>query len=57
MKKRIALDQIKPGSRFSEDVFIDDKNLLVPANIAVKQKISMFSRAGAWLSSSPRAVL
>ena len=38
MKKRIALDQIKPGSRFSEDVFIDDKNLLVPANIAVKQK-------------------
>ena len=38
MKKRIALDQIKPGSRFSEDVFIDDKNLLVPAKIAVKQK-------------------
>jgi HD-GYP domain-containing protein (c-di-GMP phosphodiesterase class II) len=38
MKKRIALDQIKPGSRFSEDVFIDEKNLLVPANIAVKQK-------------------
>lgn len=38
MKKRIVLDQIKPGSRFSADVFIDDKNLLVPANIAVKQK-------------------
>jgi HD-GYP domain-containing protein (c-di-GMP phosphodiesterase class II) len=38
MKKRIALDQIKPGSRFSEDVFIDDKNLLVPAGVAVKQK-------------------
>jgi HD-GYP domain-containing protein (c-di-GMP phosphodiesterase class II) len=38
MKKRIALEQIKPGSRYSEDVFIDDKNLLVPANIAVKQK-------------------
>jgi len=38
MKKRIALDQIKPGSRFSEDVFIDDKNLLVPATIPVKQK-------------------
>jgi HD-GYP domain-containing protein (c-di-GMP phosphodiesterase class II) len=38
MKKRIALDQIKPGSRFSEDVFIDDKNLLVPAKTAVKQK-------------------
>ena len=38
MKKRIVLDQIKPGSRYSADVFIDDKNLLVPANIAVKQK-------------------
>jgi HD-GYP domain-containing protein (c-di-GMP phosphodiesterase class II) len=38
MKKRIALDQIKPGSRFSEDVFIDDKNLLVPAKIPVKQR-------------------
>jgi HD-GYP domain len=38
MKKRIALDQIKAGSRFSEDVFIDDKNLLVPALVAVKQK-------------------
>lgn len=38
MKKRIALDQIKAGSRFSEDVFIDDKNLLVPASVAVKQK-------------------
>ncbi len=38
MKKRIALDQIKPGSRFSEDVYIDDKNLLVPAAVGVKQK-------------------
>jgi HD-GYP domain-containing protein (c-di-GMP phosphodiesterase class II) len=38
MKKRIALDQIKAGSRFSEDVFIDDKNLLVPAKVVVKQK-------------------
>jgi HD-GYP domain-containing protein (c-di-GMP phosphodiesterase class II) len=38
MKKRIALDQIKPGSRFSEDVFVDETNLLVPANIAVKQR-------------------
>ncbi|MBL8968158.1 MAG: HD-GYP domain-containing protein [Spirochaetaceae bacterium] len=38
MKKRIALDQIVPGSRFSEDVYIDDKSLLVPAGIAVKQK-------------------
>ena len=38
MKKRIALDQIKPGSRFSEDVYVDETNLLVPADIAVKQK-------------------
>jgi HD-GYP domain-containing protein (c-di-GMP phosphodiesterase class II) len=38
MKKRIALDQIKAGSRFSEDVFIDEKNLLVPGGVAVKQK-------------------
>lgn len=38
MKKRIALDQIKPGSRYTEDVLIDDKNLFVPANVAVKQK-------------------
>ncbi|MGO8694063.1 MAG: HD-GYP domain-containing protein [Rectinemataceae bacterium] len=38
MKKRIALDQIKAGTRFSDDVFVDDKNLLVPAKIAVKQK-------------------
>jgi HD-GYP domain-containing protein (c-di-GMP phosphodiesterase class II) len=38
MKKRIALDQIKPGSRFSEDVYVDETNLLVPADIAVKQR-------------------
>jgi HD-GYP domain-containing protein (c-di-GMP phosphodiesterase class II) len=38
MKKRIALDQIKAGTRFSEDVFVDEKNLLVPAKIAVRQK-------------------
>ena len=38
MKKRIALDQIAAGSRFTEDVLIDDKNLLVPANVPVKQK-------------------
>jgi HD-GYP domain len=47
MKKRIALEQIKAGSRFTEDVFIDDKNLLVPANIAVKQKdIDVLKRWG-----------
>jgi len=38
MKKRIALDQIKSGSRFSEDVYIDDTNLFVAAEVPVKQK-------------------
>lgn len=38
MKKRIALEQIKPGARFSEDVYIDDNTLLIPANVPVKQK-------------------
>ncbi len=38
MKKKITLDQIKPGASFTEDVFIDDQNLLVPAGVAVKQK-------------------
>ena len=47
MKKRIALDQIKPGTRYSEDVYIDDKNLLVPADIPVKQKdIEVLKRWG-----------
>ena len=38
MKKRIALEQIKSGSRFTEDVYIDERNLLVPANVPVKQR-------------------
>jgi HD-GYP domain-containing protein (c-di-GMP phosphodiesterase class II) len=38
MKKRIALDQIKPGTRFSEDVYLDDDNLFVPSNVPVKQR-------------------
>lgn len=38
MKKRIALDQLAPGVMYSEDVYIDEKNLLVPARVAVKQK-------------------
>lgn len=47
MKKRIALDQLAAGSRFTEDVFIDDKNLLVPARVAVKQKdLDMLKRWG-----------
>jgi HD-GYP domain-containing protein (c-di-GMP phosphodiesterase class II) len=47
MKKRIALDQLTAGSRFTEDVFIDEKNLLVPAKIAVRQKdLDMLKRWG-----------
>jgi HD-GYP domain-containing protein (c-di-GMP phosphodiesterase class II) len=38
MKKRLAIADLKPGLTWSEDVFIDDKNLFVPAGIAVKQK-------------------
>ena len=38
MKKRIALDQIKSGSRFTADVFIDEANLLVPEGLPVKQR-------------------
>lgn len=47
MKKRIALAEIKAGTIFTEDVFIDDRNLLVPAGIAVKQKdIDVLKRWG-----------
>lgn len=38
MKKRIALEQIKPGTRFSEDVYIDDDTLFVPAKVPVKER-------------------
>jgi len=38
MKKKISLDQITTGTKFTEDVYIDDQNLLVPAGVAVKQK-------------------
>jgi HD-GYP domain-containing protein (c-di-GMP phosphodiesterase class II) len=38
MKNRIALADIKPGSMWSEDVHVDETNLLVPANVAVRQK-------------------
>ena len=34
MKKRLALVDIKAGSVWTEDVSIDDSNLLVPAGIA-----------------------
>ena len=38
MKKKYALDRIKPGTKFSADVFVDGTNLLVPAGVAVKPK-------------------
>ncbi|HSV56834.1 MAG TPA: HD-GYP domain-containing protein [Magnetospirillaceae bacterium] len=38
MKKKIALEQIKAGTSFTEDVYVDSQNLLVPAGIPVKQK-------------------
>ncbi len=31
MKKKISLEQIATGTTFTEDVYIDDQNLLVPA--------------------------
>jgi hypothetical protein len=36
--KKVQLEKIAPGTKFTHDVFIDGKNLLVPANVAVKQK-------------------
>jgi hypothetical protein len=36
--KKLLLADLKAGMRFTKDVFIDGKNLLVPANIAIKQK-------------------
>ena len=38
MKKRILLEQMTAGTTFTEDVFIDEQNLLVPAGVPVKQK-------------------
>ncbi|MEI6388349.1 MAG: HD-GYP domain-containing protein [Spirochaetota bacterium] len=38
MKNRIALADIKAGSMWSEDVHVDKASLLVPANVAVRQK-------------------
>lgn len=38
MKKKISLEQIASGTSFTEDVFIDEQNLLVPAGVPVKQK-------------------
>ncbi len=38
MKKRLALADVKPGTMWSDDVYIDDRNLLVPAKVAVRQQ-------------------
>jgi len=47
MKKRVALADVKPGAMWSDDVYIDDQNLLVPAGIAVRQKdLDMLRRWG-----------
>jgi len=36
--KKIQLEKISAGMKFSQDVFVDGKNLLVPAGVPVKQK-------------------
>ncbi|MDR2054136.1 MAG: HD-GYP domain-containing protein [Treponema sp.] len=36
--KTIAVSSLRPGLTFTEPVYIDDINLLVPANIAVRKK-------------------
>lgn len=35
--KVIRTSEIKPGSKFDEPVYIDDDNLLVPANVSIKE--------------------
>ncbi len=38
MKKRVALADVQPGAMWSEDVYVDDRNLFVPAKVPVRQK-------------------
>jgi len=38
MKKRLALSDLSAGMKFTEDVLLDEKNLFVPAGIAIRQK-------------------
>jgi HD-GYP domain-containing protein (c-di-GMP phosphodiesterase class II) len=38
MKHKLGLSQVKAGDAFTDDVYIDDRNLLVPAGVQVKQK-------------------
>ncbi|HUX38459.1 MAG TPA: hypothetical protein VMV44_11210, partial [Rectinemataceae bacterium] len=43
----MALADVKPGAMWNEDVYIDDRNLLVPARIPVRQKdLDMLHRWG-----------
>ena len=36
--RRIRVSDLKPGLRFDQSVYVDGENLLVPANIEIKQK-------------------
>jgi hypothetical protein len=36
--KKIQLDGIQAGTKYTQDVFIDGKNLFVPAGVSVRQK-------------------
>ena len=36
--RRIKVSDLRPGLRFDQPVFVDGENLLVPANIEIKQK-------------------
>ncbi|MCX7024552.1 MAG: HD-GYP domain-containing protein [Spirochaetes bacterium] len=38
MKKKFPIEQLRVGMKFTADVLVDDKNLLVPAEIAIRQK-------------------
>ncbi len=38
MKRKFPIEQLSVGTRFTADVFIDGSNLLVPADIPVRQK-------------------
>jgi HD-GYP domain-containing protein (c-di-GMP phosphodiesterase class II) len=45
--KKIQLEQIKAGMRFTSDVFLDEQNLFVPSGVPVKQKdIDQLSKWG-----------
>ena len=41
--KEIQVAMLKPGMKFSKPVYIDDSNLLVPANVEIREKDLKFS--------------